>query len=107
MSNQRALALLLTVFSMLGGCSHYVIKSDHTEGCDNTKFAATDNPSCAHGVPVGFVYSLPKGQVLLAAFRKAITAADVAKAQADFASAKQSVADATTKLEAALKTQEK
>lgn len=106
MNNRCALTFTLTVIAMMGGCAHNVIQSDHTEACEKTT-TATDSPPCAHGIPVGFVYSLPKGQVLLAAFRKAITAADVAKAQADFASAKQAVAEATAKLEAAQKTQDK
>jgi hypothetical protein len=96
------------------GCSQDVIRSDHVEACypnnDDPDAVVTNpnkNPPCSHKIPVGLAYSLPKGQVLLAAFRKPITAADVAKAQADVATAQQAVSDTTTKLQAVQTTQTK
>jgi hypothetical protein len=98
-----SLLTLCTVLSTMTGCAKQVIKSDHTEVCNT---APEDSP-CKHNVPVGLVYSLPKGQVLLAAFRKPITSGDIAKAQADVATAQQAVADAMKTSAAAKATQTK
>jgi hypothetical protein len=99
---------LLKVFAcaatiLVAGCADHVIRSDRTELCSKTDPV----PQCTHGVPVGLVYGLPKGQVLVAAFRKPVTAGDIAKAQSAVASGQQAVADATKALAAAQTTQQK
>src|SRR6266404_2949876 len=96
--------LVVTALSA-AGCSHNVIRSDHVEGC-YTNPAASGAP-CDHSIPVGLAYSLPKGQVLLASFRKPITAADAAKAAADYGSAQTAVSEANGKLKEALAAQAK
>jgi hypothetical protein len=96
---------------LTAGCAQNVIRSDHVEACytnpDHQLANPNKDPPCSHKVPVGLAYSLPKGQVLIAAFRKPISAADAAKAQGDLATALQAVADNTTKLATAEATQAK
>jgi hypothetical protein len=100
----------LATILAVSGCAGNTVRSVQTEVC-KTDSLAMQGPSatkpCAHGIPSGLVYALPKGQVMLAAYRKPISAADVAKAQADVASANQALADASNKLAAAQATQTK
>jgi hypothetical protein len=102
----KAICSTATFATFLGltGCAGNTVKSYQTTAC--TSATLTGLP-CAHGVPTGLVYALPKGQVLLAAYRRPISASDVSKALADVATANQQLADAETKLTAAQATQTK
>jgi hypothetical protein len=74
---------------LMTGCSHQVLKSSTPESCVYTDVAGLP---CTHQVASGLAYSLPKGQVLLAASRRPITVADTIEALKAVAAAKQAVA---------------
>jgi hypothetical protein len=97
------LSIAIATALSLPGCAGNTIKSYSTTACR----VGPPKGLCAHGVPSGLVYALPKGQVLLAAYRKPISDSDVAKAQADVATANQQLADGQTNLAAAQATQKK
>lgn len=101
MKNRLLLAITLITMTSLQGCADNVIKSEYAAGCTVKSNPVTKNPSCSHGVRVGLVYSLPKGQVLLTASRKVIGKADVAKAESSLATADQALSTAISKLAAA------
>ena len=92
-----------SLMALTAGCSDVVIKSDYSNGCSKL---GSFKP-CSHGVPVGLVYSLPKGQALLIVSRKKITATSLPAAQSAVALANQALADAIGKLTDAQQAQQK
>ena len=77
---------LFAIGSTIGGCAN-VITSNTVDNC-----RPGIKQNCDGYVPTGFVYSLPKGRLLLTASRKQVSVDDVAKAQAASGAAAAAVA---------------
>lgn len=121
-------AVVLTLLAFVctsASCSHVVITSANATSCIQTSPAvespagpvsgpppspassSTEPQSQCEPEPTGLVYSLPKGEVLLAAYRRKVAQSDITPLEQQVASDEQLVAKDNSTLSAAKATQQK